>query len=70
MQNPKFGDASFAMSYTYCNDHDWGDNDSYDLEILFKSHDEYACDNIKSGFGRVSTLAKNNPTYLDSVQSY
>ena len=26
MQNPKLGDASFAMSATYCNDHDWGDN--------------------------------------------
>ena len=23
MQNPKFGDASFAMSTTCCNDHDW-----------------------------------------------
>ena len=32
-QNPKLGDASFAMSTTYCNDHDWGDNASYDLEI-------------------------------------
>ena len=58
------------MSTTYCNDHDWGDNDSYDLENLFKPHDEDACDNIKSGCGRVSTLAKNNPTYLESVQSY
>ena len=26
MQNPKLGDSSFAMSATYCNDHDWGDN--------------------------------------------
>ena len=69
MQNPKLGDANFAMSTTCCNDHDWGD-DSYDLENLFKSHDEYACDNIESEFGRVSTLAKNNPTYLESVQSY
>ena len=34
-QNPKLGDASFAMSSTYCNDHDWGDNASYDLENLF-----------------------------------
>ena len=25
MQNPKLGDASFAMSTTCCNDHDWGD---------------------------------------------
>ena len=24
MQNPKLGDASFSMSTTYCNDHDWG----------------------------------------------
>ena len=69
MQNPKLGDANFAMSTTCCNDHDWGD-DSYDLEKLFKSHDEYACDNIESGFGRESTLGKNNPTYLESVQSY
>ena len=33
MQNPKLGDDSFSMSATYCNDHDWGDNASYDLEI-------------------------------------
>ena len=26
MQNPKLGDASFAMSTTCCNDHDWGDS--------------------------------------------
>ena len=32
MQNPKLGDANFAMSSTCCNDHDWGDS-SYDLEI-------------------------------------
>ena len=51
MQNPKLGDDNFAMSTTYCNDHDWGD-DSYDLKNLFKAHDEYACYNIKSGFGR------------------
>ena len=70
MQNPKLGDACFAMSTTYCNDHDWRDNDSYDLENLFKPHDEYAFDNIKSGFGRVSTLAKNSPTYLESVQFF
>ena len=25
MQNPKLGDASFAMSTTCCNDHDWRD---------------------------------------------
>ena len=70
MQNPKLGDASFAMSTTYCNDHDWGDS-SY-LENLFKPHDEYEidnnfCNNIESGFGRVSTL---DPTYLENVQSY
>ena len=57
MQNPKLGDASFAMSATYCNDHDWGNNASYDFEILFKPHDEYEIDNnvcniIESGFGR------------------
>ena len=49
MQNPQFGDDDFFITATYCNDHDWGDNDSYDLENLFKSHDEYACNNIKSG---------------------
>ena len=58
MQNPKLGDASFAMSSTCCNDHDWDDS-SYDLENLFKPHDEYeidnnVCNNIESGFGRVS----------------
>src|SRR4051794_16867656 len=37
MQNPKLGDANFAMSITYCNDHDWGDS-SYDLENIFKPH--------------------------------
>jgi hypothetical protein len=45
MQNPKLGDANFAMSTTYCNDHDWGDS-SYDLENLFKPHDKYVCNNI------------------------
>ena len=75
MQNPKLGDANFSMSTTYCNDHDWGDNVSYDLENLFKPHDEYdiynnVCNNIESGFGRGSTLGKNDPTYLESVQSY
>ena len=39
MQNPKLGDASFAMTYTCCNDHDWGDS-SYNLEID-KSTKEY-----------------------------
>ena len=53
MQTPKLGDACYVMSITYCNDHDWGDNDSYDLENLFKPLDEYVCDNIESGFGRV-----------------
>ena len=71
MQNPKLGDASFAMSTTCCNDHDWGDS-SYDLEYLFKPHNEYRIDNngcidIESGFGRVSTL---DPTYFENVQSY
>ena len=71
MQNPKLGDASFAMSTTCCNDHDWG-NSSYNLENLFNPHDEYeidnsVCNNIESGFGRVSTL---DPTYLEYVQSY
>ena len=71
MQNPKLGDASFAMSTTCCNDHDWDDS-SFDLENLFEPHDEYeidnnVCTNIESGFGRVSTL---DPTYLENVQSY
>ena len=71
MQNPKLGDASFAMTTMCCSDHDWGDS-SYDLENLFKPHDEYeiennVCNNIKIGFGRVSTL---DPTYLENVQSY
>ena len=44
---------------------------SYDLENLFKPHDEYdidssGCNNIESGFGRVSTL---DPTILENVQS-
>ena len=72
MQNPKLGDASFALSTTCCNDHDWGDSSSYNLENLFKPHDEYeidnnVCNNIETGFGRVSTL---NPTYLENIQSY
>src|SRR6266511_4921345 len=64
MQNPKLGDASFAMSATYCNDHDWGDA-YYDLENLFKPHDEYVCNNTESGFGRVSNLGNNDPTTLE-----
>ena len=71
IKNHKLGDASFAMSTTCCNDHDWGDS-FYDLENLFKPHDEYEIDNsvcniIESGFARVSTLY---PTYLENVQSY
>ena len=44
MQNPKLGVAKIAMSTTCSNDHDWGDS-SYDLENLFKPHDEYEIDN-------------------------
>ena len=71
MQNPKLADANCAMSTTCCNDHDWGDS-SYDLENLFNPLDEYeidniVCNNIESGFGRVSTL---DPTYLENIQSY
>ena len=74
MQNPKLGDASFAMTTIGCNDHDWGDS-SYNLENLFKPHDEYeidnsVCNNIESGFGRVSTLGNNDPTTLENYQSY
>ena len=74
MQNPKLGDASFAMSTTCCNDHDWGDS-SYDLENLFNPHDEYeidniVCNNIESGFGRVLTLGNNDPTTLEIDKSY
>jgi hypothetical protein len=69
MQNPKIGDASLARSTTCCNDHDWGDF-YYDLENLFKPHDDYVCDNIESGFGRVSTLGNNDPTTLEYDQSY
>ena len=43
MQNPKLGDASFAMTTICCNYHDWGDS-SFDLENLFKPHDEYEID--------------------------
>ena len=71
MQNPKLGDVDLVMSTTHCNDHDWGDA-FYDLENLFKPHDEFDvgnsfCNIIESGFGRVSTL---DPTYLENVQSY
>ena len=70
-------DDVFVMPTTYCNDHDWGDNYDacFDLENLFESHDEYVIDNnvcntIESGFGRVSTLGKKNPTTLENIQSY
>ena len=73
MQNPKLGDANIAMSTTYCNDHDWGDNDSYDLENLFMSHYGYAIDNnfcnsTESGLGEVMTLFDDNPTILEECQ--
>ena len=50
----RYRDASFALCTTYCNYHDWGDY-SYDLENLFKPHDEYeidnnVCNNTESGF--------------------
>ena len=67
MQNPKLGDANFAMSITYFHDHDWGDS-YYDIENLFKPHDEYVSDNIESRFGRVSTPGNNNPTILEECQ--
>ena len=70
MQNPKLGDACFVMSATYCNDHDWGDDDSYDHDSLFKPHDEYVCNNIESGFRRVSTLGNIDPTTLEYDQSH
>ena len=53
MQTHKLGDAifdEFAMTTTYCNDHDWGDNASYDLDNLFNNLDEY---DTESRFGRV-----------------
>ena len=71
MQNLELGDASFAMFTTCCNDHDRGDF-CYNLENIFKPHDEYeidnnVCNNTESGFVRVSTL---DPAYLENVQSY
>ena len=59
------------MSTTYCNDHDWGDS-SYDLEILFKRHDEYdihnnVCNDVESEFEIMSTF---DPTTLEIDQSY
>src|SRR6266536_773632 len=68
IKNTKLGDTNFDMSTTYCNDHDWGDS-SYDLENLFKPHDNNVCNNIESGFGRVSTLGNNDPTTLENNQS-
>ena len=72
MQNPKLGDASFAMTTICCNDHDWGDS-SFDIENLFKPHDEYEIDNSvcnisESGFGEVMTLVNINPTILEECQ--
>ena len=37
---------------------------------LFKPHDEYVCNSIESGFGRVSTLGNNDPTSLEINKSY
>ena len=69
MQNPKLGDASFTMSTTCCNNHDWGDDLSYYLENLFKPHDEYDIgNNIESGIGEVMTLFDDNPTILKEFQ--
>ena len=69
MQNPMLGDASFAMSTTCCNNHDWGDDLSYDLENLFKPHDEYdICNNTESGIGEVMTLFDDNPTIFEERQ--
>ena len=69
MQNPKLGDASFSMSTTCCNDRDWGDDFSYDLENLFNPHDDYdVCNNIRSGFGEFMTLVDDNPTIFEERQ--
>ena len=62
------------MSTICCNDHDWGDS-FYDLENSFKPHDEYeidicVCNNIESGFERMSTLGNNDPTTLEIDRSY
>ena len=43
MQNLKLGDASFGMTTICCNDRDSGDS-SFDLENLFKPHDESEID--------------------------
>ena len=69
MQSPKLGDASFAMSTTCCNNHDWGDDLSYDLENLFKPHDEYDIfNNTESGIGEVMTLFDDIPTIFEERQ--
>ena len=69
MQNLKLGDASFAMTTTYCNNHDWVDVLSYDLENLFKPHDEYdISNNTESGIGEVMTLFGDNPTIFEERQ--
>ena len=69
MQNPKLGDASFALTTTCCNNHDWGDDLSYDLENLFKPHDDYdICNNIESGIREVMTLVDDNPTIFEERQ--
>ena len=71
MQNPRLGDASFAMSPTCCNNHDWCDDLSYDLENLFNPHDDYdICNNIESGFGEVMTLVDDNPTIFEERQLF
>ena len=72
VQNPNLGDASFAMSPTCCNHHDWGDS-SFDFENLFNPHDEYeidynVCNNIKSGFGKVMALVNIDPTISEECQ--
>ena len=67
MKNPKLGDANFAMSTTCCNDHDWGDS-SFDLENLFKSHDEYVCNIIEIRSGEVMTLVDFNTTILEDYK--
>ena len=69
MQNPNLGHASFALTTTCCNNHDWGDDLSYDLENLFKPHDEYdICNNTESGIGEVMTLFDDNPTIFEERQ--
>ena len=69
MQNPNLGDASFALSPSCCNNHDWGDDLSYDIENLFKPHDEYdICNHTESGIGEVITLFDDNPTIFEERQ--